>query len=139
MVPEHVQVLPEHVPGVHTCTNGVLGVHHFFIVPLEVVDKCEVDAKEHAWIAKFGGRVYNRSSDSKWRSQRNMKRFFQTPRPLPRGDLTVLANRYVQMHSPPLPEMLNLWTRSEGRLPQALRRSLWDRLIAVARDTCTWY
>ena len=112
-----------------------LGVHHFFIVPLEVVDKCEVDAKEHAWIAKFGGRVYNRSSDSKWRSQRNMKRFFQTPRPLPRGDLTVLANRYVQMSSPPLPEMMNLWTRSESRLPQALRRSLWDRLIAVARDT----
>ena len=111
------------------------GVHHFFIVPLEVVDKCEVDAKEQAWIAKFGGRVYNRSSDSKWRSQRNIKRFFQTPRPLPRGDLKVLANRYVQMRSPPLPEMLNLWTRSENRLPQALRRSLWDRLIAVARDT----
>ena len=84
-----------------------LRVHHLFLVPLEVVGECEVYVKEHAWIAKFEGRVCNCSSDSKWRSQRNRKRFFQTPRPLPRGDLTILANCYVQMCSPPLPEMLN--------------------------------
>ena len=78
-----------------------LGVHHFFVVPLEVVDKCVVDAKEHWWISRFGSKVYNRTSEARWRSQRNLKRFFLKPSPLPRGDLTHLANRYVQMRSPP--------------------------------------
>ena len=112
-----------------------LGVHHFFIVPLEIVDRCQVDEKEYHWISKFGSQVYNCTRETKWRSQRNMKRFFVHPKPLPRGDLTHLANRYVQMRSPPLPEMLNLWTRSRDRLPQALRRSLWDRLVTVAQDS----
>ena len=112
-----------------------LGAHHFFVVPLEVVDKCVVDAREHGLISRFSSEVYNRMSEARWCSQRNLKEFFPKPSPLPRGNLTHLANRYVQMRSPQLPEMLNLWTCSQDRLPQPLRRSLWDRLVTVSCDT----
>ena len=92
-------------------------MHHFFIVPLEVADECEVDAKEHLWISRIGGHVYNRRRHTLAQPAADEALFFIKPQPLPRGELAHFTKRYIQMRSPPLPGMLNLWTRSTDRRP----------------------
>ena len=90
------------------------GPEHFFIMPMQLARKQDIDTLEMDWINTVGGRVYNVRTECRWKSASTFKRFFQPCENPPEGtDWNAYANALIQRRGVGLPTLI--YARSRGK------------------------
>ena len=73
------------------------GPGHFFIVPLQITRREDIDHLEMQWINRVGSRVYNVRTESRWKSTRMFQHFYAPCSAPPSGhDWNDYVNTLIQ-------------------------------------------
>ena len=111
------------------------GPEHFFIVPLQITRREDIDHLEMQWINRVGSHVYNVRTESRWKSTRMFQHFYAPCSAPPSGhDWNDYVNTLIQKRGVSLADLIFARSRGKRLMTKHLFACLEQRLLQLTQS-----